>query len=449
MTDQTPEPSADMLAEMAVLGSAMQSSAAAGEMLAALSVEHFRYGPHRIIFGAVERLTEASAAVEPMSVMTELARAGMLGKVGGPELGSGAAYLHSLMQRAGSVDYHAPIVRAGFLQHNAEATLESCLDIARRGEFDPDVHLEQIRTMVEAATVFGGSSPLRPNSESVTEVLDGLETAADPGLPTGYPDLDDAIGGLRDGELIVVGGLPGNGKSLIGLCVADHVATELGLPVLFSSLEMTEAQLTQRRIAATAKVPLVNIVRHCVTDREWDLIRRAQADLMNTSLFVDETTSASLVHIRRQLHTMKRTGTRARLLVIDYLGFMKAATSESRQQAVAELARGAKNIAREFMIPVILLAQLNRGPDSRSDKRPELADLRESGEIEQSADIVILLHREDYYERESPRAGEIDLIVRKNRQGPQCTVTLAFQGHYGRIVSMSAGWSASAHASAA
>jgi replicative DNA helicase len=148
-----------------------------------------------------------------------------------------------------------------------------------------------------------------------------------------------------------------------------------------------------------------------------------------------------MAHIRGRLRAMARTGAAARLLVIDYLGFLAAPKAESRQQAVAELARGAKNLAREFAIPVILLAQLNRGPEARSDKRPLASDLRESGEIEQSADIVILLHRDDLHEPDSPRAGEIDAVIEKNRQGPRCTVTLCFQGHYGRIVSLGREWS--------
>ena len=267
-------------------------------------------------------------------------------------------------------------------------------------------------------------------------MLSRLEDAGEPGLTTGYTDLDLALGGLRPGNLIVIGGRPGHGKSLLGLCIADHVGTRLGLPVLFSSLEMLEAELTERRISATARVPLYGIVRHQVSDADWDRIHRVQDRLTETSLHVDDTSPASPAHIRGRLRAMARTGKAARLLVIDYLGYMDAPKAESRQQAVAELARAAKNIARDFNIPVILLAQLNRGPESRAEKPPRPSDLRESGEIEQSADIVILLHREDAYEPESPRAGEIDLVLGKNRQGPQTTVTLAFQGHYGRIVSM-------------
>ena len=215
----------------------------------------------------------------------------------------------------------------------------------------------------------------------------------------------------------MTGARPGVGKTVIGLGIADHVGTHLGLPVLFSSLEMREEELTLRRISSSAKVPLHSLVRHQLADGDWDRIHRAQDRITDTRLYIDDTPNIGPAHIRNQLREMTRAGNEARLLVIDYLGYMAAPKAESRQQAVAELARSCKNIAREFAIPVILLAQLNRGPESRHDKRPNLADLRESGEIEQSADIALLLHREDVYERESPRAGEIDVIIGKNRAG--------------------------------
>jgi len=426
-----------LASERALLSSVIQSPEHAAEAITVLTAAHFDLPAHQLVFEAVIRLADAGDPVEPASVMAELAAAGTLSKIGAKGMGSGAAYLHDLMQYAGDVEYHARKITADWQRRNAALVLKSCQQITEAGDWDPDVHLDQIRKRVEDATAFTGPGALRLNSETVAEVLDGLEQGLDPGLSTGYPDLDDAIGGLRPCELIVFGGRPGNGKSLIGLCIADHVGTDLGLPVLFASLEMTEEQLTQRRIAAEARVPLVNIVRHQVTEDDWNRIARSHGKLSETQLRVDDTPKVSFGHIRGRLRAMARMGSPARLLVIDYLGFMAPPTAESRQQAVAELARQAHDTAREFAIPVVLLAQLNRLVEARSDKVPLLSDLRESGEIEQSADIVILLHREDAYERESPRAGEIDLIIRKNRQGPQATVTLAFQGHYGRIVSMS------------
>lgn len=446
----SPDITPGIVAEQAVLGTALLSADGAAAALAVLAPEHFSRTVHRLVFEAVERLADAGVTIKasewPSAVMGELARAGMLAKAGAPGMGSGAAYLHSLMERAGSVAYHAPVVLAAARQRGIVAALRSAEFIATGRGFDADVHLEQIRALIEDASGYAEPAVLRPNSEAVLEVLEAIEKGADPGLPTGFPDLDEALGGLRPGELIVIAARPGVGKTVSGLCIADHVGTRLGLPVLFSSLEMTEPELTARRISATARVPLYRLVRGELTSGEWDQIARVHGKLTGTRLFIDDTSGASLGHIRGRLRAMERTGEAARLLVIDYLGFMQAPKAESRQQAVASLARGVKLLAREFSIPVILLAQLNRGPEHRSDKMPAMADLRESGEIEQSADIVILLHREDAYEPDSPRAGETDLIVAKNRQGPHCTVTLAFQGHYARLVSMSSAWTPSAAA---
>jgi len=429
--------------ERALLGSAIQSAAVTLEVAATLRPEQFASGSHETVFRAAVKLADAGRPVEPASVLSELAAAGLLARIGDGNLGTGGAFLHSLMERAGSVAYHAPKVLAAWQQRNVALTLRSCAQIAAGEGFDPDIHLDQIRKLIEDATAFAGTTALRRQSETVVEVLDALEEGIDTGLSTGYRDLDDAIGGLRPRDMIVIGGRPGGGKSLLGFCIADHVATDLGLPALFASLEMSNDELTQRRVSSIARVPLDHIVRHKATEDDWQRIARAQDRLIGTQLIVDETSKQSLAHIRGQLRSLERTGNAARLLVIDYLGFMTAPGAESRQQEVAALARGAKDIARDHEIPVILLAQLNRGPEHRQDKRPVPADLRESGEIEQSADIILLLHREDQYQPESPRAGEIDVIVSKARMGAQCTVALSFQGHYGCIKSLGHDWTPS------
>ena len=429
--------------EYAVLGAAIQSAAATQEAAAILSPHHFREGSNEAVFKAALTLADAGQPVEPASVLAELGRAGVLVNVHGPNMGNGGAFLASLMARAGSIGYHAPIVIGDWLRRNVAQVLKTCEAIAIRTDFDPDEHLDLIRKRIEDATSYAGSTALRPQSEVVLEVLDAVEKGIDPGLSTGYPDLDGAIGGLRPGELIIIGARPGVGKSVLGLNIADHLSTQLGLSGLFASLEMREEELTHRRIAATATVPLTHLTRHMVSDADWHQINRAHERLTSSRLRVDDTPGVSLAQVRGQLRSMVRTGCAARFLVGDYLGIFATPKADNRQQAVAELARGFKLIAREFGIPVIVLAQLNRSPETRSDKRPVLSDLRESGEVEAAADIVMLLHREDAYERESPRAGEIDIIIAKNRQGPLCTATHTFQGHYARITSMSADWSPS------
>ena len=431
---QSDDPVAE--SERAVLGAMIRSADAAAEALGILRSDHFGAPAHQLVFEAIARLSESGQPVEPASVMQELSRAGKLTKVGAPGLGTAGVFLHSLIQRAGNVGYHARKVTEAWQRREVILALRQCRQVAEESDWDPDVHLDVIRKRVEDATAFAGSTALRPQSEIVLEVLEVVERGIDPGLSTGYPDLDDAIGGLRPGELVVIGARPGVGKSVLGLCIADYLSTRLELPGLFASLEMRQEELTHRRIAATATVPLTHLTRHQVTDADWNQISRAHDRLTASHLRVDDTPGVSQAQVRGRLRGMARTGCAARFLIADYLGIFAAPKADSRQQAVAELARGFKLIAREYGIPVVLLAQVNRSPEARSDKHPGLSDLRESGEIEAAADIVILLHREDAYERESPRAGEIDLIIAKNRQGPLCTVTLTFQGHYGRITSL-------------
>ena len=336
--------------ERALLGAVIQSGEAAGEAAAILTPGHFAIPAHQLIFEAVMRLADAGDPVEPASVLAELARAGTLTKIGATDMGTGGVYLHALVQRAGGIGYHARVIRDDWVRREVRLAVAQCWQIASSPGFSLDEHLDQIRKRIEDATAHMGAASLRPNSETVYEVLGTLEDDVEPGLPTGYPDLDDVIS-LRPGELTVIGARPGQGKSLIALCIADHVGSRLGVPVLFSSLEMTERELTQRRIAAAAKVPLKHIVRHQVTDAEWEQIHRVQERLTVTSLYVDDTTSASPAYIRGQLRAMARTGRQAGLLVIDYLGFMAAPKAESRQQAVAELARQAQEHRPRFLHP--------------------------------------------------------------------------------------------------
>jgi replicative DNA helicase len=427
--------------ERAILGTVISSAEAAAEAAAILRPEHFARSAHQVIFETVLALLDhgdpVKWPVEPAAVLGELHRGGRLDRVGDDRLGTGGNYLHSLATRAGSVGYHAPRVLAAWQQRNVGIELRSCAQIAAEPGFDPGTHLELIRQRVNDATAFAGISALRPQWETVNEVLLAQETGADPGISTGYPDLDDVLGGLRPGEMTVVAAAPGTGKTTLAVNIADHVAGTLGLPVLISSLEMREEQLTLRRIAAAAGVGLHRLVRHQLDDGDWDKIRPVHTKLTGSRLYVDDTPGASLAQHRGRLLEMRRQGHPAALAVIDHIGLLAPPKAESRQQEVAELARSAKILCRELEVPLILVSPVNRGPAGRPDRKPRLSDLRESGAIEGHADNVLLLHRE---EGETPRIGEIDVIVAKNRMGPTTTVTLGWQGHYSRVVSLAPTW---------
>jgi replicative DNA helicase len=258
-------------------------------------------------------------------------------------------------------------------------------------------------------------------------------------VPTGFIDLDSLFsGGFTPGQMIVIGARPAMGKSTIAQDFARGAAIRNKIPTLIESLEMGSGDLSDRILCAEARIPLHHLRQGIVSDT--DVARaagRVQDTITDAPLYINDGALLSLATLRARVRNLIRTKG-LRLVIIDYLQLMQVGRADNRQQAVADLSRGLKLLAKDFNISVIVLCQLNRGPEQRTEKKPQVSDLRESGAIEQDADIVILLHREDAYEKESSRAGEADLIVGKHRNGPTATITVAFQGHFARFCDMAA-----------
>jgi replicative DNA helicase len=241
---------------------------------------------------------------------------------------------------------------------------------------------------------------------------------------------------LHPGQLAIVAARPAIGKSTLALDIARSASLRHGLTSVVFSLEMGRNEITMRMLSAEAKVPLHHMRSGTMTDQDWDRIARTTGAVSNAPLFIDDSPNMTMMEIRAKCRRLKQRHD-LRLIVLDYLQLMTSGKRvESRQVEVSEFSRSLKLLAKELGVPVVALSQLNRGPEQRTDKKPLLADLRESGSLEQDADLVLLLHREDAYEKESPRAGEADFIVAKHRNGPTGTVTVAFQGHYSRFVDM-------------
>ena len=255
-------------------------------------------------------------------------------------------------------------------------------------------------------------------------------------IPTGFIDLDSLFsGGWAPGQLVVIGARPAMGKSTLAADFARGAAIRNKIPTLFESLEMGKDELSDRILCAEARIPHHHLKQGIVSDADMAKAARRAPDIAAAPLWINDGALLSLPMLRGRVRNLVRTEG-LRLVVVDYLQLMQAPKAESRQQAVAEISRNLKLIAKDFQITVIVLCQLNRGPEQRTEKKPMVSDLRESGAIEQDADIVLLLHREDAYEKESPRAGEADLIVGKHRGGPTATITCAFQGHFARFCDM-------------
>ena len=425
-------PPHDIPAEMAVLGAMLLSADAASECLVALSADQFFRGGHQIIFETIAAMADAGQPADPVTVKAELERRGLLGKI------TGAPYLLDLIAAvpsAANAGYYARTVRRTAVRRRALEVGTRIVNLAYSG----DGEAEELANLAvhEAETIcpVREDRGIRLAGRLFEDVVAGLERADARGLPLPWEDLNEALTGLAPGELIVVAGRPGAGKSIVGGQIAAWTATQLHAPVLLCSLEMSAEEIMLRLIAAEARVPLSALIKRRLDDGDWDRIRRAYEQFSEAPLAVDDSAGTTLVHIRSRLRAMRRTGA-AQLLVVDYLQLLSGPESESRQQSVAALSTGLKRIAREFAIPVVVVAALNRNSEHRNDKRPMAADLRDSGQQEADADVIILLHREEMYDPGTADRGVVELIIAKNRQGPRCSVTLGFQGDYGRCVGL-------------
>jgi replicative DNA helicase len=279
-----------------------------------------------------------------------------------------------------------------------------------------------------------------PISELLSPVLLELEAIqhndGGTGVPTGFQDFDELTNGLHPGQMIVVAARPSVGKSTLGLDFARSAGIRHNLTTVVFSLEMSRQEIVMRLLSAEARVPLNHMRNGRMTDDEWDKIVRRMGDVEQAPLFIDDSPQLTMMDIRAKCRRLKQRND-LKLVIVDYLQLMSSPKKvESRQQEVSEISRSMKLLAKELEVPVVAISQLNRGSEQRADKKPMMSDLRESGAIEQDADVIILLHREDLYERESPRAGEADLIVAKHRNGMTKDVVVAFQGHYSRFADL-------------
>lgn len=432
------EPSADLeLAEQAVAGYAISSRQAAEEVAEVVRPEYFRKAAHGVMLAAALRLAARGDAVDPLAVLTELVKSEDIKVLGGR-----GEYLHTAYAAgrllAPTWRHHALRVRAEHARLEFDSALTSALYQSREPGFEFEPSLERLRDRLDAIACPDEGVPLKSMRDLVREVLEGLEKQEDRGLPSPWADLTYALGGIAPGQVAIVGARPSVGKSVVAAQWGAHIAATTGKPVLFASMEMTAPEVAMRLISAKSKVPLINIVRRTMEDADWDRLAKHAEAVSASPLVIDDQVNQSLAHIRSRLRTMAHSEAGpAIMLVVDYLSLLAAPEgSENRQVAVAALSRGLKLIAREFMIPVMVVAQVKRESEKRQGARPTMADLRESGQIEADADIILLLHREDLLNPESARAGEIDVIIEKNRQGPKTTITLGFQGHYGRVVGL-------------
>ncbi|MFM9877083.1 MAG: replicative DNA helicase [Rhodoglobus sp.] len=434
-------PPHDLLAEQSAIGGMLLSKDAVADVIETVRGLDFYIPKHETIFEAVMTLYSHGEPTDVIAVTDELTKTGELTRAGGAE------YLHTLtalVPTAANAGFYASIVaEKAVLRRLVEAgTRIVQMGYASEGEVVDLVNNAQ----AEIYAVTGGveSEDFVPLTEAVTTAIDEIETAMGRdgkmvGVPTGFAELDDLTNGLHPGQLIILAARPALGKSTLGLDFARSAAIKHDMPTIIFSLEMGRSEIAMRLLSAEASVPLQHMRKGTVHTNDWTTIASTRGRINDAPLYIDDSPNMTLVEIRAKCRRLKqRVG--LKMVIIDYLQLMTSGKKvESRQQEVSEFSRALKLLAKELNVPVIAISQLNRGPEQRADKKPALSDLRESGSLEQDADMVILLHRESAYEAENPSAGTADFIVAKHRNGPTRTITVGFHGHFSRFVDLPPG----------
>ena len=434
--DRTPPQ--DLAAEQCVLGAMMLSKDAIADVIETLRATDFYRPAHEVVFDAITDLYARGEPADAITVAAELTKRGEMARIGG------APYVHTLVASvplAANAGYYAHIVREKAILRRLVEAGTKIVQIGYAGEGDVDDVVDQAQAEIYQVTEKRATedyAPLKDIMEGALDEIEAIDSRGDAmvGVPTGFTDLDELTNGLHPGQMIIIAARPAMGKSTLGLDFARSASIKHGLTSCIFSLEMSRNEITMRLLSAEAKVPLHHMRNGKMTDEDWARLARKMGEVSEAPLFIDDSPNLTMMEIRAKARRLKQRHD-LRLIVIDYLQLMTSGKKvESRQLEVSEFSRSIKLLAKELELPVVAICQLNRGSEQRSDKRPMASDLRESGSLEQDADVVLLLHREDAYERESTRPGEADFIVAKHRNGPTADVVVAFQGHYSRFVDM-------------
>ena len=422
-------------AEMAVLGSMLLEENAISQAIELLDENSFYKDLHKKIFSVIVSIYSDNKPVDLVTTTELLKKRKILDEVGG------ASYIASLTQTvptAANISHYARIVREKYIMRSLittgtrivteayaqEANIEELLDRAERLIFD-----------ITSRKSETSSVPIKEIVKDSIEKIDSLYQRKEniTGIATGFHEFDIMTAGLQPSDLIVVAGRPSMGKSALASCIAEHAGIIEKIPTVIFSLEMAKEQLVQRMLCSYAKVDFHKVRTGFLSQSDWPKLTDAAGKLAESPIFIDDTPSISALELRakaRRLKSQYNIG----LVVVDYLQLMRSTKGmDNRQQEISEISRSLKALAREISAPVIAISQLSRAVEARADRRPQLSDLRESGAIEQDADVVMLLLREEYYAPTSENKGIAELIIAKQRNGPVGSINLAFIKEYTRF----------------
>lgn len=433
----------DILAEQSVLGAIFIDEGKLVFVREYIEAEDFFKHAHRLIFAAMVALSERNEAIDATTMRNYLANHGDLENIGG------LAYLAEVINSvptSANAEYYAKIVAEKSNLRKLIDRLTDSVNQAYEGADDADT----IIANAEKALIDVSEGASRSGFKRIDDVLNlnfenlearSQQTSDITGIASGYPALDNMTTGFHEEELIILAARPAVGKTAFALNVAQNIGTKLGLTVAIFSLEMGAESLVDRMLAAEGVINSRSIRTGQLTDEEWQKLMIAQSNLARASIYIDDTPGIRITEIRSRARKLAQETGNLGLVLIDYLQLITGNGRESRQQEVSEISRQLKILAKELKVPVIALSQLSRSIEQRQDKKPMLSDLRESGSIEQDADIVAFLHREDYYHNGEEEGGipnnTVEVIIEKNRSGARGSVELMFQKEYNKFSSIS------------
>jgi replicative DNA helicase len=429
-------------AERSVLGSILVDNDSFNLAVQVIESRDFYRDAHRRIFESMISLNERAQAIDFITLKEELSRAGDIDHVGGP------AYIASLsdgVPRATNIEYYARIVKEKATLRNLIYAATKIVTNAYEADQDSDLILDEAESAIFAVADDRLKAGFVPMATLVKESFPKIELLFEQkrlitGVPTGFVDLDEMTRGLQPADLIIVAARPSMGKTSLVLNMAQHVATQPGLSVGFFSLEMSKESLFLRMLTAEAQIDSHRLMSGAIGQKDYGRISHALETLSAMNLYIDDSANIGVLEMRAKCRRLKAEHG-LDLIIIDYIQLMSGrGRFENRTLELASISRSLKGLAKELSVPIIVLSQLSRAAETRSDHRPQLSDLRESGALEQDADLVVLIYRDDVYNKDpnSPDAGTAELLIAKQRNGPTGTVKLAFLREQTRFANLAA-----------
>jgi len=428
-------PPQNLDAESAVLGAMLLEEEAVVQAAELLDASAFYKDAHRKLFGVLLALYRANIPVDLVTVTDELTKHHLLEDVGGPVY---LATLTSLVPTAANAEYYCRIVKQKAILRELIRVSTQIAGECYEGVVEPDLLLDRAETRIfdiASKKIKRDAVAMKDIIKSSIEMIDRLyqHKGIITGLPTGFVELDQQLAGLQPSDLIVVAGRPAMGKSSLALCVAEHIALVQKVGVALFTPEMSKENVVQRMLCSHARINAHSVRSGMLSTSDWPNLTKAAGKLSEAPIFIDDSPGISILELRAKARRLKsRHG--IGLIILDYLQLMEESSwAENRQQEISVISRSLKALARELTVPVIAVSQLSRAPERRESFRPRLSDLRESGAIEQDADVVLMLFREDYYNFTEENKGIAEVIIAKQRNGPTGSVKLAFISEYTRF----------------